>query len=65
LNEITQIIEKNINHINFYIIEACPGRGSEDIEKECNSDRLEFFFLFSLFHDAMYGKITINSKELH
>ena len=40
-----QIIEKNINQITFYFVEEGPDHGSEDIEKECNVNCLDFFFL--------------------
>jgi len=56
---------KNISQIAFNIAEEGPGRGSEDIKKECNVNFFDFFF-FSLFlMDVMGGKITINLKELH
>jgi hypothetical protein len=29
-------LKKNINQITFYFAEEGPGRGSEDIKKECN-----------------------------
>jgi len=58
-------LEKYIKQITFYFAEEGPGRGSEDIKKECNVNCFDFFF-FSLFlMDAMGGKITINLKELH
>jgi len=47
LEKITQIIEKNINQITFYSVEEGPGRGSEDIMKECKVNCFDFFaFLF-------------------
>jgi hypothetical protein len=48
IQKITQIIEKNINQITFYFIEEGPGRGSEDIKKECNVNCFDFIF-FSVF----------------
>jgi len=49
----------------LYFVAEGPGRGSEDIKKECNVKCFEFFF-FSLFlMDVMSGKIKINLKELH
>jgi len=38
---------KKINKIAFYFVEDGLGRGSEDIKKECNVNRFDFFF--SLF----------------
>jgi len=38
---------KNINHITFYFVEEGPGRGSEDIKKECNVKFYDFF-IFSV-----------------
>jgi len=35
---------KKINEITFYFVEEGPGRGSEDIERECNVDCFDFFF---------------------
>jgi hypothetical protein len=58
-------LEQNTNEITFYLAEEGPGRGSEDIKKECNINCLDFL-LFSVFlMDVMGGKITINLKELH
>jgi hypothetical protein len=60
----TDNLKKNINQVTFYFVEEGPGRGSEDIKKECNVNW--FDFLFSVFlMDVMGGKITINLKELH
>jgi len=39
---------KKINQITFIFVEEGPGRGSEDINKECNVNCLDVFF-FSLF----------------
>jgi len=56
-------LKKNeTNH--FYFTEEGPGRGSEDIKKECNVNCFYFFF-FSVFFfmDVLSGKITINLKN--
>jgi hypothetical protein len=37
-----------MNQITFYSAEEGPGRGSEDIKKECNVKCSDFFF-FSIF----------------
>jgi hypothetical protein len=50
--------------ITFYFVEG-PGRGSEDIKKECNINCFDFFFFSVFLMDVMSGKITINLKELH
>ena len=63
--QITQIIEKNINQITFYFAEEGPGRGSEDIKKECNVNCSDFFFFSVFLMDVMGGKITVSLKELH
>jgi len=63
--KITQIIKKNINQITFYFVEEGPGRGSEDIKKECNVNCFDFFFFSVFLMELMGGKITINLKELH
>jgi len=56
-------LEKNIT---FYFAEEGPGRGSEDIQKECNVTFVFILFFFFVFlTDVMGGKITINLKELH
>jgi len=47
-------MEKNINQISFYFAEEGPGRGSEDIKKECNIKCFDFFSLFCLF-DGHHG----------
>jgi len=58
-------LKKNINQITFYFVEEGPGRGSEEVKKECNISCFDFF-LFSVFlMDVMGGKITINLTELH
>jgi hypothetical protein len=46
-------LKKNINQITFYFVEEGPGRGSEDIKKECNVNCFDFF-LFCLF-DGRHG----------
>jgi len=49
-------LEKYINQITLYFAEEGPGRGSEDIKKECNVNCFDFFF-FSVFSmDVMGGK---------
>jgi len=63
--QITEITGKNINKITFYFVEEGPGRGSEDVKKECNVNCFDFFF-FSVFLMVIRGgKITTNLKELH
>jgi hypothetical protein len=47
--ENNKVNEKNINQINFYFVEEGPGRGSEDIQKECSINCFDFFFFFCLF----------------
>jgi hypothetical protein len=39
-------LKKYINQITFYFVEEGPGGGSEDIKKECNVNRFNFFFFF-------------------
>ena len=56
-------MEKNINQISFYFVEEGPGRGSEDIKKDCNINCFDFFFSVFLM-DVMGGKIAINLKEI-
>ena len=46
----------------FCFVEEGPGRGSEDIKKECNVNCCDFFF-FSM--DAMGGKITVKFNPLN
>jgi len=58
-------LKKYINQINFYFVEEGPGRGSEDIKKECNVNCFDFFFFSVFLMDGMDGKIKINLKELH
>jgi hypothetical protein len=43
-------LKKYINQIIFYFVEEGPGRGSEDITKECNVNCFDFFFLFDGSH---------------
>jgi len=57
-------LKKNTNKITFYFVEEGPGRGSEDIKKECNANCFDFFFSFFLM-DVIVGKIAMNLKELH
>ena len=33
----------------FYFVEESPGRGTEDINKECNINFSDFFFLLCVF----------------
>jgi len=56
---------KNINQITFYFVEEGPGRGSEDIKKECNVNCFDFFFSSAFLMDVTCGKLTVNLKELH
>jgi len=48
----------------LYFVEEGPGRGSEDIKKECNVNSFDFFFFSVFLMDVMGGKITINLKDL-
>jgi len=50
---------------HFFFVEGSPGRGSEDIKKECNVNCFDFFFFSAFLIDVMDGSITINLKELH
>jgi len=54
-----------INQITFYFVEEGPGRGAEDIKKECNVNCSDFSSFLSFRSTVMGGKITINLKELH
>ena len=45
---------KKINKITFYCVAEGPGRGSEDVKKECNVKCFDFFFFFCLF-DGRHG----------
>jgi hypothetical protein len=51
--------------ITFYFAEEGPGRGSEDIKKECNINCFDFFFFSAFLMDVMGGKIKINLNKLH
>jgi hypothetical protein len=51
--------------MTFCLVEEGPGRGSEDIRKECNVYRYDFFFFSVFLMDIMGGKITFNLKEPH
>jgi len=42
----------------FYFVEEGPVHGSEDIKKECNFNRFEFFSFSVFLLDVMGGKIT-------
>jgi hypothetical protein len=46
-------------------VEEGPGRGSEDIKKECNVNCFNFFFFSGFLMGVMGGKITFSLKELH
>jgi hypothetical protein len=56
---------KNISQIIFYLVEEGPGRGSEDVKKECNVKCFDFLFSSLFLMDVMGGNITISLKELH
>jgi len=58
-------LEKNINQITSYFAEEGPGRGSEDIKKECNVNCFDFLFFFVFLMGVMCGKISVNLKEMH
>jgi hypothetical protein len=47
------------------VVEEGPGRGSEDITKECNVNCFDFFFISVFLMDVMGGNIAVNLKELH
>jgi len=53
------------NQITFCFVEEGPGRGSEDIKKECKFKCFDFFFFSVFLMDVMGGKTTINLIELH
>jgi hypothetical protein len=55
-------LEKN-QSITFYFVEEGPGRGLEDIKKECNVKCFDFSFFSVSLLDVMGGKITINLKR--
>jgi len=52
-------LKKNINQITLYFVEEGPGRGSEDIKKECNVKRFNFF---CFWWASWVEKITFNLK---
>ena len=64
-------MEKNINQITFDFAEEGPGRGSEDIKKECNVNCFDFFFFSVLFdgrrcwknHDQLNRTALKQKKE--
>jgi len=58
-------LKKYINQITSYFAEEGPGRGSEDIKKECNVNCFDFLFFSVILTDVVGGKITTNLKELH
>ena len=55
IQKIKQIIKK-INQPTVYSVEEGPGRGSEDIKKECNVNCFDFFFFSVFLMDVMGGK---------
>jgi len=56
---------KKYQSIPFYFAQEGPGRGSEDIKKECNINCFDFCFFSVFLMDVMCGKITVSLKELH
>jgi len=59
-------LKKYINEITIYFVDEGPGRGSEDIKRECNVNCFDFFFFFSVFlMDDVGGKAILILKELH
>jgi len=58
-------LKKYINQITSYFAEEGPGRGSEDIKKECNVNCFDFLSFSVILTDVVGGKIIINLKELH
>jgi hypothetical protein len=54
--------KKYINQITFNFVEEGPGRGSEEIKKECNVKCFDFFFFSVSLMDVIGGKITMNLK---
>ena len=55
-----KIILENVNQITFNFVEEGPGRGYEDIKKECNVNCFDFFFFSISLMEVMGGNITIN-----
>jgi len=51
--------------ITFYFVEEGPGRGSEDISKECDVNSFDSFFFSVFLMEVTAGKITVNLKEMH
>jgi len=47
----------------FILFEEGPGRGSEDIKKECDVKCFDFFFFSVSLMDVTGGKITISLKN--
>jgi len=45
----------------LYFVEEGPGRGSEDIKKECNVSCSDFFFFSVFLTDVIGGKINLKS----
>ena len=63
IQKIARLIEKkNINQIAFHFAEGRAGRGSEDIQTECDVNCFGFFFFSVFLMDVMSGKITVNLK---
>jgi hypothetical protein len=56
-------LEKYINQITFYYVEEGPGRGSEDIKKECNVNCFDFFFFSVLLLDSWVEKSQSPKKN--
>ena len=65
MNYVCTKLHTYINRITFYFVEEGPGRGSEDIKKECNVNCFDFFFSSLFLMDVISGKITVNLKELY
>ena len=42
--------------MTFYFVEEGPGRGSDDIKKECDVKCFDFFFFSVVLMDAVGGK---------
>jgi len=47
---------QNINQITLYFVAEGPGRGSEDIERECDVNCFDFLFFSVFLMDVMGGK---------
>jgi hypothetical protein len=57
-------LKKNINQITFYFVEEGPGRGSEDIKKECDVNCFYFFLLLFCLCDGRQGWKNHNQLNL-